>query len=146
MTAPNIQKPSYPKAGVGVMVMKVGKVLLGKRKGAHGEGEYAFPGGHLEFGESVVACAKRETREETGIEITNVQFLFFMNLTRYPGKHYAHIGLIADWQSGEPRVLEPDKSEQWGWYLLDKLPTPLFEACKISIESYRTGKNFFDSE
>ena len=62
-----------PKAGVGIMVLKDGKVLLGKRKGSHGEGEYAFPGGHLEYMESFEDCAKREVREECGVEIENLR-------------------------------------------------------------------------
>ena len=42
-----------PKVGVGVMVLKNGKVLIGKRKGAHVAGEWAWPGGHLEYMESL---------------------------------------------------------------------------------------------
>src|SRR3989338_1919081 len=91
---------SRPMVGFGVMVQKGGKVLLGKRKGAHGTGEYAWPGGHLEFGESITACAKREVREETGMDIKNVRFLRLMNLTNYPGKHYVDIAMVADWKSG----------------------------------------------
>ncbi len=41
-----------PKVGLGVLIFKDGKVLLGKRKGAHGEGTWCPPGGHLEFGET----------------------------------------------------------------------------------------------
>ena len=134
------------KAGVGVMIMRSGKVLLGKRKGAHGAGEYAFPGGHLEFGESIIDCAKRETSEETGIKIKNVRFLFFANLTQYPGKHYAHTGLIADWQSGVPRALELESCESWDWYPLDKLPKPLFGTAPMSFKAYKTKKIFFDSK
>ncbi len=93
------------------MIFKDDKVLPAKRKGAHGEGEFAFPGGHLEFGESFAECARRETREEAGIEIGNIRFQFLSNLTHYVGKHYAHIGLVADWKSGEPTALEPKKSE-----------------------------------
>jgi len=65
----------YPKVGVGVMILKDGKVLLGKRKNAHGEGQYANTGGHVEPMESLVDTAKRETMEEAGIVITNVHFL-----------------------------------------------------------------------
>ena len=55
------EKDKKPKVGVGVMILKDGEILLGKRKGSHGEGEYAFPGGHLEYMESFSDCAKRET-------------------------------------------------------------------------------------
>lgn len=68
-----------PKVGVGVFVMRNGQVLIGKRKGAHGEGEYSFPGGHLEYMESFEGCARRETQEETGIEIQNIRFQFLLN-------------------------------------------------------------------
>ena len=132
------------KVGIGVMILKEGKVLLGKRKSSHGEGEFAFPGGHLEYMESFSDCAIRETKEECGIEIDNIKFLFLMNLKKYAPKHYVHINLIAEWKSGEPVVLEPNKCESWNWYSLDNLPTPLFEADVYAIESYKTGKNYFD--
>lgn len=133
-----------PKVGVGVMILKEGKVLLGKRKGAHGEGEYAFPGGHLEYGESFESCAKRETLEECGVEVKNVRFQVLANVTKYIPKHYVHIGVEADWAAGEPKVLEPEKSESWNWYDLDNLPEPMFEMCRLSIESHNTGKNYYD--
>ena len=133
-----------PKVCVGVMIFKAGKILLAKRKGSHGEGEYAFPGGHLEYMESFSDCARRETREECGIEIGNIRFQFLANVVAYAPKHYAHINLIADWVSGEPEVLEVTKSESWDWYELDNLPKPLFESCRIAVESYKTGKNYYD--
>lgn len=133
-----------PKVGVGVMILREGKVLLGKRKGAHGEGEYAFPGGHLEYGESFETCAKRETLEECGVEVKNVRFQVLANVTKYIPKHYVHIGVEADWMAGEPKVLEPEKSESWDWYDLNDLPEPMFEMCRLSIESHHTGKNYYD--
>jgi ADP-ribose pyrophosphatase YjhB (NUDIX family) len=60
-----------PKVGVGVMVLKNGKVLIGKRKGAHGAGEWAWPGGHLEYmanlvhGDDVSAFARELKRRGT---------------------------------------------------------------------------------
>ena len=140
----NTMNDQKPKVGVGVMVLKVGKILLGKRKGSHGAGEYAFPGGHLEYMESFAACAIRETREECGIEINNIRFQFLANVTDYAPKHYVHIGLVCDWQSGEPQVLEPEKLESWDWYDPNHLPEPLFAFCKMAIESYNKGKQYYD--
>lgn len=134
-----------PKVGVGIMILKDGKVLLGKRKGSHGEGEYAFPGGHLEYMESFKSCAGREVEEECGIKIKNIRFQFLANITKYAPKHYVHVGLIADWRTGKPKNLEPDKCESWGWYSINNLPEPLFEMCRLSIESYQSNINYFDS-
>jgi len=132
-----------PKVGVGVMILKDGAVLLHKRRGSHGEGEYSFPGGHLEYMESIEDCARRETKEECGIEIQNIRFQFLSNVTKYAPKHYIHIGMIADWESGEPQLLEPEKAESWGWYELNEIPQPLFAMCQQAMESYKSGEVYF---
>ncbi len=127
------------------MILRDGKVLLGKRKGSHGKGEYAFPGGHLEYMESFEACAKRETEEECGIKIKDIRFQFLSNVKKYAPKHYVHINLLADWESGELRNREPDKCEGWGWYELDKLPEPIFEMSRQGIVSFLSGENYYDA-
>lgn len=132
------------KVGVGVMIFKDDKVLMSRRKGSHGEGEWSFPGGHLEYMESFADCAKRETREECGIEITNIRFQFLANVIKYAPKHYVHVGLIADWQAGDPQVLEPHKAEFWQWVDLDNIPQPLFYMCKLSFDSLKTSQKYFD--
>jgi 8-oxo-dGTP diphosphatase len=135
-----------PKVGIGIMILKNGKVLLGKRKGSHGAGEYAFPGGHLEYMEFFKDCAVRETHEESGLEIENIRFQYLANIKKYAPKHYVHIGLTADWKSGEPKVLEPEKCEGWDWYDLKNLPNPMMEMSYLSIEYYKTGQNYLDAE
>ena len=132
------------KVGIGVMIMKDKKVLLGKRKGSHGEGEYAWPGGHMEYMESFESCAKREVMEETGMEVENIRFIRLLNLKTYAPKHYIDIGLVADWKSGEPKIIEKDRTEGWDWYDIDKLPKPLFSTIPTYIEAYKTGRNFWD--
>jgi 8-oxo-dGTP diphosphatase len=62
-----------PLVGIGAAIIKEGKVLLGKRIAKHGSGTWCFPGGHLDFMESFEECARRETREEAGIEIENIR-------------------------------------------------------------------------
>jgi len=139
-----MEEKQIPKVGIGILIFKDGKVLLGKRKGSHGQGEYAFPGGHLEYMESFENCAEREIAEECGIEVKNIRFHLLANLVKYAPKHYVHIGFIADWKSGEPKVLEPEKCESWAWYGVNDLPEPMFEACKLSIRALEENKNYFD--
>lgn len=136
---------NVPRVGIGVMVLRDGKVLLGKRKGSHGAGEYAFPGGHLEYMESFEQCAKREVMEETGMEIKNIEFVRIVNLKDYAPKHYVHIGLRAEWKEGVPKIMEPEKCEEWGWYSLEELPEPLFKTLPDDIEAYRTGRTYYDA-
>ena len=116
-----------PKVGVGVIVMKGGKVLLGKRKNAHGEGSWSFGGGHLEFGETWEACAKRETLEEVGITIKNLKFVTATNdIFSEPGTHYITIYMRADHEYGEVRDMEPHKAQDWRWVAWDEIPKPYF--------------------
>lgn len=133
-----------PRVGVGVMILRDGKVLIGKRKGSHGEGEYAWPGGHLEYMESIEACVRREVHEETGMEVENIRFLRLMNLKTYAPKHYIDIAMVADWKEGEPIVTESEKIEVWEWRALDDLPEPLFAPLPSYFEALKTGKNFWD--
>jgi 8-oxo-dGTP diphosphatase len=133
------------KAGVGVMILRGGKVLLGLRKGGNAAGEHSFPGGRLEHLESFEDCARRETLEECGVEIKNVRFLYLANIKKYAPQHYVHIGLIADWESGEPRVQEPKSCGGWEWYGLDELPLNADITLMMGVESHRTGRNYFDA-
>lgn len=137
-------KETRPLAGVGVLVIRDGKAPLARRKGSHGDGEYSFPGGYLELGESFEECARREVLEETGMKIKNVRFQYLGNLKKYNGKHHVQIGLIAEWKSGEPRCNEPHKSEKWEWFDINDLPEPLFEPCRIAFNALKSGKNYFD--
>jgi len=61
--------PENPRVGVGVIVTRGDRVLLIRRVGVYGQGTWSTPGGHLEYGESPGACAIRETKEETGVDI-----------------------------------------------------------------------------
>ena len=121
------QERLKPKIGCGVFVIKDRKILLGKRKTKHGEGEWASPGGHLEHGETPEECAKREVFEETGLTIQNVRKATYTNHHfEEQSKHYVTLWMVSDYAAGEVELREPDKFERWEWFEWGKLPSQLF--------------------
>jgi len=123
----DITESRRPKVGVGVCIIKDGKVLMGQRLNSHGEGTWSFPGGHLEFGESWEDCAIREVSEETGLKIKRLRFITCTNdIFLAEGKHYITIYMQADWKSGRPTVKEPDRMVKWAWFDWRSLPSPVF--------------------
>ena len=116
-----------PKVGVAVIVVKDSKVLLGKRMNSHGSGTWQFPGGHLEYGEPIEDCAKRELFEETGLSIQNIRSGPYTNdIFKTEQKHYITLFVIADYDSGVLTVREPKKCEKWEWFSWSQLPEPKF--------------------
>ena len=116
-----------PKIGVGVIVVRDSKVLLGRRRNVHGAGTWNFPGGHLEWGETVEECARREVKEETGLEIENIRIGAYTNdFSKTENNHYITLVAIAKSKSGKPKVMEPGKCKGWEWFEWNKLPSPLF--------------------
>jgi len=114
-----------PKVGVGIILIKDGKTLLGKRKNAHGEGEWAHPGGHLEGGETLEMCVRRELLEETGITPLSIEQGPWTN-DIMETKHYITLWVFVHQFEGHPLLLEPHKCEGWEWFSWDGLPQPLF--------------------
>ena len=114
-----------PKVGLGVILMNYDtqKVLLGKRINSHGDRTMSFPGGHLEFTESLCKCSGREVEEETGL-IMNKNYQFIdkdsirttNDIFQLENKHYITLFLRARYLKGTPRNMEPKKCEGWQWY------------------------------
>lgn len=135
--------------GIGVMILRDGKVLLGKRHDdpekadslLHGEGTWTLPGGKLDFGESFEDTAYREVFEETGIKI-NKENLKFVSITNdiVTDAHFVTIGFLCGGFEGEPKVMEPEEITEWKWFSLNELPSPLF------FPSEKILKNYSDKE
>ena len=144
------------RVGVGVLIespLHRGAVLFGQRKGSHGAGTFALPGGHLELGETWEACARRETKEETNLDLSNVRFAGVTNsvcMGGDPSKHYVTIFMQAEVAVASASLtnLEPHKCEQWEWVpwteiLKKRLQTPalLFDPMIHFIDGLPNGGN-----
>ena len=117
----------YPRVGVALILEKEGKVLLVRRKGAHGEGTWSTPGGHLEFGESLESCSIRETKEETGVTASDPKFAALTNdVFEKEDKHYITIWMRSTIFTGLPYPAAVEEVAEIGWFGWDALPEPLF--------------------
>jgi 8-oxo-dGTP diphosphatase len=138
-----------PQVGVAVIIAHDEHVLLLKRKGSHGAGTWAPPGGHLEFGESLEECAVRETFEETGIVIDNVQFVAITNdVLALEQRHYVTVWMEGAHLSGQATVTYPDKVQDVVWAPWDALPQPLFLPFQnvLSGRQYLGGRSLLEHE
>ncbi|TDB96621.1 NUDIX domain-containing protein [Actinomadura sp. 7K534] len=124
-----------PTVGVGAMVLRDNRVMLGERKGSHGAGSYAWCGGGLEFGESLEEAVARELEQESGLVLTRAELFCVSNIREYD-RHYIDFEFIVE-ATGEPVNREPRKSGPWQWYSLDRLPNPLFRPVEIALRSHR---------
>jgi 8-oxo-dGTP diphosphatase len=134
-------------AGFGVVLVKDGKVLLGRRhpdpdkadSAFRSAGEWSLPGGKLEWGETFEEGAIRETEEETSIKIKNPQVISVHNC-KNEHAHFMTVGLKAEEWEGEARVMEPDEMVEWGWFPLNDLPQPRYFPSFEVIDNYLQKK------
>ncbi len=142
MLKPSHTTPSHkdrPLVGVGIIVIRGNtllrnELLLGKRLGTLGHGTWAPPGGHLEYGESLEQCAKRELAQKTGLTATDIQQGGWTS-NIIDNRHYITLWAHVTSFSGTPIACEPAKCASWQWFSLDKLPNPLFPSF-ISFQSH----------
>jgi len=138
-------------AGFGVMIMKEGKVLLGKRHVdpikadslLNGAATWTMPGGKMEFGETFEEAGKREAKEETGIDLEEVKVMC-VNNERMESAHFITIGLFCEKFQGEPRVMEPDEITEWRWVGLEDLPAPMYFPSAEVIDNYKQKKFYIE--
>jgi 8-oxo-dGTP diphosphatase len=130
--------------GVQCLVIRAGRkrgsnrVLLGRRFRAAGEGQWALPGGHVEWNESPLVTARRELLEETGLVggTAKLGAAFFTYTTEVP---YAHVPIIFDEVQGEPRVISDERFSALSFFRFDDLPRPLFEPSRLALSTLNNG-------
>lgn len=119
------------------MVIKDGKVLLLRRANTNWlDGWYDLPAGHLEDQEKLKDGAIRELTEETGLTAKpeDLRLVHIYQNHHNPNEpHYGHVFLVKKW-SGQPRIMEPHKSDDLGFFDINNLPEKLAPYSRAAIE------------
>ena len=119
-----------PRVGVGAVLLCAahpGAVLVGERRGSHGAGRWALPGGHLEAGASFAGCASAELLEETGLRVGEAR-LALCGATNDPmpeeDLHYVTLfvcGRVTAEEAAGVVNCEADKCAGWAWVAWERL-------------------------
>jgi len=138
-----IDKPR-PGVGVGILVLKEGKLLLGKRNDdaekasseLSGEGTWTMPGGKLHFQESFEEAAIREVKEETDIDIKKEELkLISITNDKTEKAHFVTIGFLTE-TNQDPKAMEPEEITEWKFFELDNLPEKIFKPSEKVLKNY----------
>lgn len=126
-------------AGVGAIVTRDYKLLVGCRAGAHEPGTWAVPGGWIERYEEPTDAVVREVFEETGVKVCDPVFELWTNDPMpAAGQHCITLFYACQYVSGEPRVSEPDKFTDVGWMSCEELVRlPLFTPTAHFLRTHR---------
>jgi mutator protein MutT len=131
----------YIGVGVGAIIMDgEGRLFLAKRgpKAKNERGLWEFPGGGVEFGETLRDALIREIREEYGITIEVGELLTVTDhILPDEGQHWVSPSYLCRVVSGTPTILEPEKCSAIGWFALDDIPADLTQVTRHDLELYR---------
>lgn len=113
-----------PKIGALAVVLHQDQVLLVQRSKQPDKGLWGFPGGHVEWGETVLQAAERELLEETTITARAIGYLDNLDLLRSDESgavvsHYLLVGVACQYQSGTP--VAGDDALDARWYPVERI-------------------------
>ena len=105
----------------GLIINSAGDILI-----AHNNGTYQFPGGHLEYGESLIEGLRREISEETGICLSEKEKLEPFMMIRYYTKNYRGKGI--------------NRENKIYYYLIKSEMEPVIN--NMSLDAYEKEHNY----
>ena len=131
----------YIGVGVGAIIVdRQGRVFLAKRgaKAQNERGLWEFPGGAVEFGETLRDALKREIQEEYGITIQVGDLLTVTDhILPDEKQHWVSPSYLCTVVAGTPTIIEPEKCDEIGWFALEDIPEALTQVTRHDFGLYR---------
>lgn len=132
----------YPEPTVGALIFNPeGRLFL--MSSHKWKGKYVIPGGHIELGETMVDALKREVKEETNLDIDDIEFVCFQEFIHddrfWQRRHFIFFDFAARTDSTD--VVLNDEAQEYMWVDLDEaLTLPVEHYTAIAIRQYRKAK------
>lgn len=124
-----MSQQQYPEPTVGALIFSQDEVLLVKSH--KWKDKYAIPGGHIELGETMEQALRREIKEETGLEIHDIEHAllheFVFDDSFYEARHFIFIDFVC--RADHREVVLNDESEEHVWVSLE-------QALGLPVEPY----------
>ncbi|MBU0998759.1 NUDIX domain-containing protein [Patescibacteria group bacterium] len=125
-----MSEQKYPEPIVGALIFnQEGKVFL--MTSPKWKGKYVVPGGHIELGETIEEAVKREIKEETNLDIFNIQFItlqeFIFGEDFHQKKHFLFLDYACETKDTD--VVLNKEGSGYVWATID-------EALRLPIEPY----------
>ncbi|MGH7124475.1 MAG: NUDIX hydrolase [Stellaceae bacterium] len=139
--------PERPWVGVLAAVRRGPRCLLIQRRAKVDVDKWGFPGGSLEVGETVTACAERELREEAGVEAKALGVLTAYDLIRRDPDdrvnfHFLLVCVVLDWRAGEGELREPESHAAIGWFTPEEVEAKALPTSERAAELMRRALSF----
>lgn len=130
----------YIGVGVGAVILDQNDGVFLALRGREARNErhkWEFPGGSVEFGETLEQALVREIQEEYDMTVTIERLLDVVDhIIPAEKQHWVSPTFLCRFTGGSPRIKEPHKCEKIGWFGLNEIPaTELTIASKKSLES-----------
>jgi nucleoside triphosphatase len=127
-----MSKQQYPEPTVGALIFnREGRALLVKSD--KWRDKYCVPGGHIELGETMEDALRREIKEETGLDIYDIEFAlmqeFIFDEAFYEQRHFIFLDFVCKTDASENEVVLNFESQEYVWVSLE-------EALGLPLEPY----------
>jgi len=131
-----------------LVLIKEDKMLLSRRyKTGYFDGYYSLPAGHLDGKETCKQALVREAKEEIGLDLdsSGLKFIHAMNRKIPEDERIDFFFTIDEWEE-EPKIMEPEKCDDLGWFEINNLPENIIPHVKQAINCFMNDINYSERE